>query len=360
MKTNKKITQKLSLTLSALILFVLCTVNITASAHCKNSTISKTFISEENLGQAMDSIVVPYISSFESTGYFTGQNNVNIFYKKYVLPNSKGNIVISHGFTEYVEKYNELIYYFLKEGYSVFIAEHRGHGRSGHLGKVDSTQVNVEDNEYYILDLKTFIDSVVKPNSKDKKLFLFGHSMGGGIAAKFAEEYPNYFSAVILTAPMLEIDTGSTNALVARSLANLMVNTGNGGKYVLGHGAFDGTYDFENSSTGSRARYDYTYNMVNNNAELQRGGASYSWLLQSFRLTDYAVNNACKIKSPVLLFQAENDTMVKPGGQNTFASKARNCELVKISGGQHNLFRESDDILLPYLQKVMSFYNSNL
>lgn len=266
MKTNKKITQKLSLTLSALILFVLCTVNITASAHCKNSTISKTFISEENLGQAMDSIVVPYISSFESTGYFTGQNNVNIFYKKYVLPNSKGNIVISHGFTEYVEKYNELIYYFLKEGYSVFIAEHRGHGRSGHLGKVDSTQVNVEDNEYYILDLKTFIDSVVKPNSKDKKLFLFGHSMVGGIAAKFAEEYPNYFSAVILT--------------------------------------------------------------------------------------DYAVNNACKIKSPVLLFQAENDTMVKPGGQNTFASKARNCELVKISGGQHNLFRESDDILLPYLQKL--------
>lgn len=274
MKTNKKITQKLSLTLSALILFVLCTVNITASAHCKNSTISKTFISEENLGQAMDSIVVPYISSFESTGYFTGQNNVNIFYKKYVLPNSKGNIVISHGFTEYVEKYNELIYYFLQEGYSVFIAEHRGHGRSGHLGKVDSTQVNVEDNEYYILDLKTFIDSVVKPNSKDKKLFLFGHSMVGGIAAKFAEEYPNYFSAVILT--------------------------------------------------------------------------------------DYAVNNACKIKSLVLLFQAENDTMVKPGGQNTFASKARNCELVKISGGQHNLFRESDDILLPYLQKVMSFYNSNL
>lgn len=39
--------------------------------------------------------------------------------------------------------------------------EHRGHGRSGKLGVKDNTQVNVENFNYYIEDLKKFIDKIV-------------------------------------------------------------------------------------------------------------------------------------------------------------------------------------------------------
>ena len=42
----------------------------------------------------------------------------------------RGAIVISHGFTEFAEKYDELVWYFLLAGYSVCVLEHRGHGKS--------------------------------------------------------------------------------------------------------------------------------------------------------------------------------------------------------------------------------------
>ena len=61
-----------------------------------------------------------------------------------------------------------------------------------------------------------------------------------------------------------------------------------------------------------------------------------------------------------MLFQAENDDLVKPGGQNTFAENAVNCTLVKVSGAKHEIYRESDSILQPYLKQVLNFYSSNL
>lgn len=73
-------------------------------------------------------------------GYFKGARDVKIYYEKYIKKDSKGKIVISHGLAECIEKYTEIIYYFLKEGYAVYILEHRGNGRSGCLGKKDPSK----------------------------------------------------------------------------------------------------------------------------------------------------------------------------------------------------------------------------
>ena len=54
----------------------------------------------------------------------------------------------------------------------------------------------------------------------------------------------------------------------------------------------------------------------------------------------------------------EKDTYVLPGGQNTFASYAKNCELVVIESAQHDMYRESDEILKPYLEKIFNFYKN--
>ena len=84
------------------------------------------------------------------------------------------------------------------------------------------------------------------------------------------------------------------------------------------------------------------------------------WLNESFKLTKEITkkDNAEKIEIPVLLFQAEKDAYVMPGGQNAFASYAKNCELVHIKGAQHEVYRESDEILKPYLEKILNFYKN--
>jgi lysophospholipase len=86
------------------------------------------------------------------------------------------------------------------------------------------------------------------------------------------------------------------------------------------------------------------------------GGPSVLWvkLAQEAGLT--ARNNAGNVKVPVLLLEAGNDTIVKPGGQIDFCervNKARPgfCRLEPIEGASHEMLVESD----PYREKVFKF-----
>ena len=192
-------------------------------------------------------------------GFFMGEKDIKIYYKSYEVEDSEEVIVISHGFCESSEKYRELIKTFNKNNYSVYIIDHRGHGKSGRLG-IDNSQINVEDFNYYIKDLKTFLDSIVVPNLNDRKLYLFAHSMGGAIGALFLEKHNNYFEKAILNCPMMEIDTGKYPKIVSKIVSKLFCTIGMGNKYLFGHGPFNSKPDFINSATSSRKRYDSYFN----------------------------------------------------------------------------------------------------
>ena len=69
----------------------------------------------------------------EKDGYIESYDSTAIYYRTYRIPQAKAAIVISHGFCEFAEKYKEVIYYFLKNGYSVYVPEHRGHGYSDRI-----------------------------------------------------------------------------------------------------------------------------------------------------------------------------------------------------------------------------------
>lgn len=320
--------------------------------------IDDYYISEQDYKEKMDSVVMPYIESRLESGHITGVDNVSLYYEQYNADDSKGNIVISHGYTESLEKYHEMIYYFLNAGYNVFGIEHRGHGRSGSLGVADKTQIYVESFDDYIADFKTFMDEVVVPNSEDKDLYLFAHSMGGCIGTGFLEEYPEYFKKAILNAPMLEVETGNIPDFIAKMVVKAAVIFGQDGKYVVGKNPFSPSYSFNSTATTSENRWNYVNDIINENEEFQRGEASYQWLNEAFKATKKFTKkeNASKVEIPVLLFQAGDDTYVRAGGQNKFAEYAGNCELVKIDNAKHEIYFESDEIQKPYLEKVMKFF----
>ena len=66
-----------------------------------------------------------------------------IHVQRYLAEKPKGVIIISHGFTEAAPKYDEMIYYFLKAGYHVYMPEHMGHGQSYRL-TADSSLVHID------------------------------------------------------------------------------------------------------------------------------------------------------------------------------------------------------------------------
>lgn len=339
------------------------TLNLTyGTINTSNTFINNIFISEENYEETMEGTVKEELDNIFESGYFNGVNDLPIYYETYKVENSKGTIVMSHGYGEYLDKYDELIYYFTSMGYSVFAMEHRGHGNSGKLGIADSSQIYVEDFDYYVEDFKKFMDEIVTPNKEeDDKLFLYAHSMGGGIGTLFLERYPEYFDAAVLNAPMLEIDTGSFPELVAKTVALGADLFGFDGTYILGKGPYEESYDLQNSGTSSEERYDYIYNNLVENEVAQRGDGAFKWLNEAFKATAEATSkkNASKVAIPVILFQAGNDTYVRPGGQDEFAAYAQNCKIIKIDDAKHEMYRESDDILLGYLNTVFAFYEEN-
>ncbi|MEG1870697.1 MAG: alpha/beta hydrolase, partial [Peptostreptococcaceae bacterium] len=238
-----------------------------------------------NFGENKEKIQVveKKLNRIKKSGYFKGQNNIDIYYEKYVVEKEGARIVISHGFCECLEKYKELIYYFVDRGYSVFGFEHRGHGRSGHLSKKYKSQVNIEKFDYYVEDLKEFIDEVVMEEGKD--LYLYAHSMGGAIGTLFLETYPGYFKRAILNAPMIKINTGNYSNYTAGILAKIYVAIGKGDEYVFGHKDFDGRYNLEGSGTSDKNRYKNHLEYLLKNEICQRGGGSFRWINESLKAT---------------------------------------------------------------------------
>lgn len=362
--------KKLKFRLKVLLIFIMLFVEFFANINVLNPVVNASttnnntdnfYISENNYESDMKSVVEPYINERMVSGYIDGDEGVKLYYEKYKAENAKANIVISHGYTESLEKYNEIIYYFLKNGYNVFGIEHRGHGRSGTLGIADKTQIDVKNFDQYVTDFKSFMDEIVIPNKDNKKIFLFAHSMGGAIGTKFLEDYPNYFDAAILNAPMLEVNTGNIPKFLAEIIVDFEVAIGNGGAYVLGKKPYTPVYNKDEIGTTSLNRYEYFHNIVVDNEKLQRGGASYNWTKQAFITTEEIVKekNASKVEIPVLLFQAGHDTYVKPEGQNEFAKAAKDCKIIKVDNSRHEIYFEKDEIQRPYLKEVFEFYDKN-
>lgn len=322
---------------------------------------SGNFIKAENLEESMRNIIEPYVNSKKKDGFFYGCNNKKIYYQTFILSNAKASIVISHGHREFAERYNELIYYFLNSGYSVFIMEHRGHARSEHLG-IDATQIHVEKFDYYLDDMKKFLDTIVVKSNNNKPLFLFAHSMGGGIGAGFLEKYPEYFKSAILHAPMLKINTGSIPFPVAFLLSRIMKVFKKEMKYIPGQKPYSGQEKNPEKASDCIERYKYTYDKVEENVLFQHGGSSVNWYLESSKAIKKIIKkeNAEKVKIPVLLMQPQNDFYIHHEAHDEFAKNAPNCIILKINGSKHESFNEDDNIAFPVFNAILEFFADNI
>ena len=312
------------------------------------------------LNFGMDEDVVEKVKKelklIRKTGYFSGEKNQKIYYEKYIVNNFKGSIVILHGFSECIEKYTELIYYFTKERYNVFIMEHRGHGRSGKLSKLDKTQVVVEDFEFYVKDVKTFIDKIIY-KKYNENLYLFTHSMGGAIGTMFIEKYPDYFDKAILSSPMFNIAIGNIPIFLAKIIVKIALLLGKGDNFIFGNTPYESIYDFNIASTSNEWRYSYCHKEILNNEEIQRGGGSFKWLYESLLAITYIFKkeNIKNIQIPVLIFEAGKDELVGKNISKKFKRKCKSCRVITFKKAQHEIYSENNDILEKYIDCIFDF-----
>ena len=179
-------------------------------------------IQEDNFADIMKDEVEPYLYAHCRECYITGakeperrEKNGKLHVKFYETDRPKGVIIISHGFTEGAQKYDEMIYYFLKAGYHVCMPEHMGHGLSYRLTE-DPSLVHIDIWKRFVRDFLK-VCHVVKEQYSELPLFLFAHSMGGAIGTIAAAWETELFQKIILSSPMIRPLTGSIDKSAAVS-----------------------------------------------------------------------------------------------------------------------------------------------
>ncbi len=321
---------------------------------------------EDTLTQQMEEVAEPFLAGVCQYGRMPvagGQAEdgpeAALYYELYPQAGSRGTIVISYGFTESCMKYHELIYYFHTQGYQVAVMDHRGHGKS--LREVeDTTIVHIDLFSRYVRELRQFVKMVVKPMAQEGPLYLYAHSMGGCIGAFYLEQYPRDFTRAVLNAPMLGLKLGACPAWAARILCDMKVWKGSGKERLFTQSAFNPDEPFSNSSASSEARHLYYQKKRREDTSYQTSSASYYWGKEAINAGEFVISpgQAKKVQVPVLVFQAQLDSLVKPGAQEKFVRRIADGRLMVAKGVRHEIYRAPNDVLEAYLEEIFRFFES--
>ena len=263
-------------------------------------------------------------------------------------------VVIVHGFCEFWGKYHEYAWYLYQAGFSVYFMEQRGFGLSeGKLKEWDI--VYIDDYDTYVEDLKTFLDEKVLPETKGLKKFLLAHSMGGAVSALFLEKYPEYFDRAVLSTPMLKMNSDfSPFFFKIFGIWSALFNKRK--QPAPGQERFSRIPDFENSCSLSRSRYDYVFNMRLEDEHYQTSTASIGWGIASFKSHKRIMDNASKIKIPITVITAGNDTLIDPAGYRMFGERVKQAVFTAYEGSKHEIFNADDGPRTEYFKQVLNIF----
>jgi alpha-beta hydrolase superfamily lysophospholipase len=104
--------------------------------------------------------------------------------------------LLVHGYGEHIGRYEHVAAALVAHGASVYGLDHLGHGKSG------GDRVTIEDFDDVVADLHT-LDLRARDDCPGRRVVLIGHSMGGMIAARYAQLHGDSLAAVVLSGPVI-------------------------------------------------------------------------------------------------------------------------------------------------------------
>lgn len=104
--------------------------------------------------------------------------------------------LLCHGYGEHSGRYEYVATRLVADGAAVYAVDHAGHGLS------DGERVLIHDFEPVVDDLR-LLDVTARREHPGLPVVLIGHSMGGMIAARYAQRYGDELAAVVLSGPVL-------------------------------------------------------------------------------------------------------------------------------------------------------------
>lgn len=323
-----------------------------------NQSLNEDYlVLSEAYQRVMDEYVIPELKGIRRDTFVLGARGDRIFCSCFDVQDSRGTVVILHGFTESVEKFDELIYSLVKHHYSVCAYDQRGHGRSAHAeGLPDDSVTHVDAFDEYVRDLEQVLDQVV--SKMPAPYLLFSHSMGGAVSALYLEGHAEPFERAVFCAPMIACDRGGLPMLLAKGICLFPCAVGRGKARNFIAKPYAGPEDFETSCASCKERFERYNRFRAEHREFQNSGPTYRWTLEALRVTAriLAPGAVEKIRIPVLLYTAGKDNMVLPEQQRLFVERLPKGKQVLVPGAKHEIYFSEDDVLFPWWRQILAFF----
>ncbi len=120
-----------------------------------------------------------------------------IFYREWNCPSPKTVVILVHGLGGYSGRFFEFGPYLAKHGMQVYAIELKGFGES------PSVKGHIDNFQTYTNELKSLVVTAKKLHA-EKKIFMFGESMGGLITLDFLIHHQNMIDGAILMSPAVK------------------------------------------------------------------------------------------------------------------------------------------------------------
>lgn len=150
------------------------------------------------------------------TGLFAGAGGAKLFWQAWRPSGQvRAVLVVMHGLKDHSSRYSGLAERLVSAGYAVYGFDLRGHGRSS------GRRVAVDSFDQYTGDLAAFIE-LVRSREPQRPIFLFGHSMGGAIAALTTIDRRPPLAGLILSGAALRLDVWPLTVALTRHSGSLV------------------------------------------------------------------------------------------------------------------------------------------
>ena len=270
-------------------------------------------------------------------------------------------IVILPGFTEFCEKYSPAVLRFHQSGHNVLVLDWPGQGLSGHYGK-DPLAVHCDDFSIYLSALDAVIES---SGLYQERLFLFGHSMGGHLALRYAAWRPSHCLGVVLSAPMMAPPV--MPVWLIRGFSLFLIRMGLGHSYPPFYKVpeLDQIRHFrpENKLTRWSQGYESQFLWFDDMPKMRRSGPTIGWINAAYRSSSQCTLHADwlrSIKVPVLAFVAGDEKIVSASAIDYSLPFISQLERHDFAEARHELLHELPEVTDQLWALLLAFIKKNM
>ena len=237
-----------------------------------------------------------------------------------------GVIQILHGFGEHIGLYNEVAKFFTDHGYALVLQEIRGFGRLSQ--SLPRTKKGYSPGyEYYMTDAAT-VREYIKKWYPDKKVILYGYSLGANVAMNLQLKYPEVaYEKIVLESPWLRL----IKPLSPFTRAYLKVRTSRQPDSTLSV-----KINLDHCSKDKAIVKAWKQDKIFHDR------ISYHTLEELLQAGEYPLEHAAEVRVPNLLLIPGSDKILSPEAMRLFAKSApqRYISVKEYPEGYHTMHQD--------------------